>query len=94
MDKREKKSLFVWTVWCVKNTYVPGAHNGVRLPELVLWHSTLSDMVGRPLSRVLCVIIGGVIIWADEHRATDTLPSCMWQPHDIGRMLVRAMKLK
>lgn len=25
---------------------------------------------------------------------TDTLPSCMWQPHDIGRMLVSAMKLK
>lgn len=48
--------------------------NGVRLPELVLWHSTLSDMVGRPLSRVLCVIIGGVIIWAgrasgDRHLA-------------------------
>lgn len=93
MDKREKKSLLVWTVWC-KEYICAGAHNGVRLPELVLWHSTLSDMVGRPLSRVLCVIIEGVIIWADEHRATDTLPSCMWQPHDIGRMLVRAMKLK
>lgn len=44
------------------------AHYEVRLLELVLWHDTLSDMVGRPLPRVLCVMVEGVIIWAGRRR--------------------------
>lgn len=74
-QKGRKKSLLVWTVWC-KNTYEPARPQRSAAPGVgtVLWHSTLSDMVGRPLSRVLCVIIGGVIIWAgrasgDRHLA-------------------------
>lgn len=61
VDKKETRKKKLLVMDCVR---IQMCHGGVRLLELVLWHSTLPDMVGRPLSRVLCVIIGGVIIWA------------------------------
>lgn len=55
LDKREEKLVVGWYMDCVRRNTVQMcavAHNGVRLAELVLWHSTLAGMVGRPLSRV------------------------------------------
>lgn len=65
-QKGRKKIRACWYGLSKNTDACAVAHYEVRLPELVLWHGTLSDVVGRPLPRVLCVIIGGVIIWAGD----------------------------